>query len=546
MNASKRSVPLGGARKPGGNSLRIAFAIAALAALGLSAAAEAPLNVGSKRFTESYILGEILTQTAQGAGEASAVHRQGLGNTAIVLGALTQGSIDVYPEYTGTIAKEILKLDAVPPLPELNAKLAAMGLGVAVPLGFNNTYALAMRADDARAMGIARLSDLKSHPELKLGLSQEFIGRADGWPGLKRAYELPYETPRGLDHGLAYEAIAQHQVDAIDIYSTDAKIDKYGLTVLADDRNYFPRYDAVLLFRADLPQRLPRTWTALKSLEGRIDDASMRRMNAEAELDGKSFVAVAREFLAQKAASGAAPPASIASSAMPAGAQPASGGGFWGKLFGPDFARLTLEHLLLVFASLAASIALGIPLGVLAARRPASEGLILGMTGVVQTVPALALLAFLIPITGRIGAIPAFIALALYALLPIVRNTHAAMTQIGRGVKQAAQSLGLESGTILRYIELPLGAPTILAGIKTSAVINVGTATIAAFIGAGGYGERIVTGLALNDHAMLLAGAIPAAALALLIEGAFRLGERWLVPAGLGLSPQGPQEARGG
>jgi osmoprotectant transport system permease protein len=201
-------------------------------------------------------------------------------------------------------------------------------------------------------------------------------------------------------------------------------------------------------------------------------------------------------------------------------------------------ARLTLEHLLLVFASLAASIALGIPLGILAARRPASEGVILGMTGVVQTIPALALLAFLIPITGRIGAIPAFIALALYALLPIVRNTHAAMTQIGRGVKQAAQSLGLENGTILRYIELPLGAPTILAGIKTSAVINVGTATIAAFIGAGGYGERIVTGLALNDHGMLLAGAIPAAALALLIEGAFRLGERWLVPTGIRLSQQ--------
>jgi osmoprotectant transport system permease protein len=538
MSAPQRSAPRARAGKRAAKALGIALTIAVFAALGPGAAAETTLNVGSKRFTESYILGEILTQTAQAAGEAAVVHRQGLGNTAIVLGALTQGSIDIYPEYTGTIAKEILKLDAVPPLPELNAKLAAMGLGVAVPLGFNNTYALAMRADDARAKGIARLSDLESHPELKLGLSQEFIGRADGWPGLKRAYELPYETPRGLDHGLAYEAIAQHQVDAIDIYSTDAKIDKYGLTVLADDRNYFPRYDAVLLFRADLPQRLPRTWTALKGLEGRIDDGSMRRMNAEAELENKSFIAVAREFLAQKTA-GAARPASIAPSAMPAGAaQRASADGFWQKLFGPDFARLTVEHLLLVFASLAASIALGIPLGILAARQPASEGLVLGMTGVVQTIPALALLAFLIPVTGRIGAIPAFIALALYALLPIVRNTHAAMTQIGRGVKQAALSLGLESGTILRYIELPLGAPTILAGIKTSAVINVGTATIAAFIGAGGYGERIVTGLALNDHAMLLAGAIPAAALALLIEGAFRLGERWLVPAGIRVSRQ--------
>src|SRR5205814_8080027 len=235
-----------------------------------AAIAASTLAVGSKRFTESYVLGEIIKQSAQAAGEAAATHSQGLGNTAIVLNALTTGAIDVYPEYTGTIAKEILKLDAVPSLAELNAKLAPMGLAAGVPLGFNNTYALALRGDDAKAKGIARLSDLKTHPELRLGLSQEFIGRADGWPGLKQTYDLPFATPRGLDHGLAYEAIAQRQVDVIDIYSTDAKIDEYGLTVLADDRHYFPPYDAVLLYRADLPRRLPKTWTALQQLEGKI------------------------------------------------------------------------------------------------------------------------------------------------------------------------------------------------------------------------------------------------------------------------------------
>src|SRR5215831_19405682 len=247
------------------------LACALFIALPLAAAAAGPpLSVGSKRFTESYILGEILTQTARAAGETDAVHRQGLGNTAIVLNALTGGNIDVYPEYTGTIAREILKLDTVPPLAELNTKLASMALAVGVPLGFNNTYALAMRGDDARAKGITKLSDLKAHPELKLGLSQEFIGRNDGWPGLRRAYDLPFETPRGLDHGLAYEAIAGGQVDVIDIYSTDAKIDKYNLTVLADDRAYFPRYDAVLFYRADLPQRFPRSLEAFRKLEGAI------------------------------------------------------------------------------------------------------------------------------------------------------------------------------------------------------------------------------------------------------------------------------------
>jgi len=503
----------------------VSVALAPMVCAAALAAAAAELHVGSKRFTESYILGEIIKQTALAAGEAPATHSQGLGNTAIVLNALTTAAIDVYPEYTGTIAKEILKLDAVPPLPELNAKLGTMGLAAGVPLGFNNTYAIALRGDDARAKGIAKLSDLKPHPELRLGLSQEFIGRADGWPGLKRAYELPFETPRGIDHGLAYEAIAQKQIDAIDIYSTDAKIDKYGLTVLADDRNYFPRYDAVLLYRADLPQRLPKTWAALQKLEGTIDDAAMRRMNAAAELDGKDFAAVAAEFLAKRP--GAAPSAKTVAT-----------GDFWSKLLGPDFAHLTFTHLALVFVSLIVSIVIGIPLGILAAKRPATEALILGATGVIQTIPSLALLAVLIPLTGRIGAAPALIALSAYALLPIVRNTHTGLAQISRGMKQAAESLGMTAGTILAKIELPLAAPTILAGIKTSAVINVGTATIAAFIGAGGYGERIVTGLALNDHAMLLAGAIPAAALALLIEGAFRIGERWIIPAGLRRSVQ--------
>src|SRR5215468_302271 len=259
-------------------TIRAAALAAALFAVS-SALAAPELNVGSKRFTESYILGEIIKQTAEATGETTAVHQKGLGNTAIVLNALTSGNIDVYPEYTGTIAKEILKLDAVPPLPELNAKLAPMGLAVGVPLGFNNTYALAIRGDDARRGNITKLSDLKSHPELRFGLTQEFIGRADGWPGLKRAYDLPFDTPRGLDHGIAYEAIAGKQVDVIDIYSTDAKIDKYGLTVLDDDRKYFPRYDAVLLYRADLPQRFPRAFEAFRKLEGAIDEAAMRRMN---------------------------------------------------------------------------------------------------------------------------------------------------------------------------------------------------------------------------------------------------------------------------
>lgn len=485
-----------------------------------SAAGEPEVRVGSKRFTESYLLGEILVASVERGG-ARATHRQGLGNTAIVLGALEAGSIDVYVEYTGTIAREILRLDTVPALAQLNAGLAARGLQASVPLGFSNGYALAIRGDDARTLGLRRLSDLVAHPSLRPGMTQEFIGRADGWPGLKAAYGLPFATPRGLDHGIAYDALERGQVDLIDVYTTDAKIDRHGLVVLDDDRHYFPAYDAVLLHRSDLPTRAPTAWQALSRLAGTIDEQQMRALNAEAEIDRRPFATVARDWLEPHAG-----PAPVQS------APATTGAAFLDRLFADDFARLTLEHLLLVVGSVSASVLIGLPLGVIAARHPAWSPVLLTGVGMMQTIPSLALLAFLIPLTGQIGFLPAFLALVIYALLPIVRNTHTGLLEVRPGVREAGHALGLAPRQILRLVELPIAAPTILAGVKTSAVINVGTATIAAFIGAGGYGERIVTGLALNDHATLLAGAVPAAGLALLIEGGFSIIER-LQPAPL-------------
>jgi osmoprotectant transport system permease protein len=483
--------------------LPLKLAVAAAAAASFGAAAADTVEVGSKRFTESYILGEIVTRTVNGE------HKAGLGSTGIVFAALEAGSIDVYPDYTGTIAKEILRLPGRPGLAEIDRALAARGLGAGIPLGFNDSYALAMREERAAALGIARLSDLAAHPGLRLGLSPEFTARADGWPGLKAAYRLP-QTPIGLEHGLAYAAIAAGTIDVMDVYTTDAKIERYRLRVLADDRAFFPRYDAVLVYRRDLAQRFPAQFARLKALQGRIDERQMIRMNAAAELEGKRFAEAASLF-------------------FPPGATAAAGRrGFWAALLGSDLGRLTLQHLLLVAVSLAAAIAVGLPLGVAAAKLPRAAQPILGAVGVIQTIPSLALFAFLIAALGRIGAAPALIALFLYALLPIVRNTQAGLAGAGRGLVQAAQALGLGSRDILLRIELPLAAPAILAGVKTSAVINVGTATIAAFIGAGGYGERIAAGLALNDPVLLLAGAIPAAALALAVQAAFELAERRL------------------
>ena len=475
-----------------------------LAALQGAAMAGDVLRVGSKRFTESYILAEIIGQTA--APYAPVQQRPGLGNTAIVFEALKSGSIDVYPEYLGTIALEILKRPAPVSLEAVNRALAPLGLGAAVPLGFNNTYALALRPGGDRQL--QSLSDLAHRPDLRLGLSHEFLGRADGWPGLARRYRLP-QQPVGLDHGIAYEALAAGQVDVIDIYSTDAKIKQYGLRVLADDAGYFPRYDAVLVYRLDAVQRFPQAWQALQRLEGRISEADMIAMNAAAELERKPFAAIAHEYLSPHAQNKTAAP-----------------GGLRSKLFDASLWRLTREHVLLVLLSVLCASALGVPLGVLAAYLPRLRQPVMAAVGVLQTMPSLALLAMLIPLLGTIGTLPALIALFLYALLPIVRNTSIGIEQVPAELRMAALALGLSARDRLLYIELPLALPVILAGMKTAAVMSVGTATIAAFIGAGGYGERIATGLALNDNDMLLAGAIPAALLALATQFVFEAIER--------------------
>lgn len=459
------------------------------------------LLIGSKRFTESYILAEILTQTA--AQSTAAIHRPGLGNTAILYEALKNGAIDLYPEYLGTIELEILKRPtATLSIDQVNRELAPAGLAVAIPFGFNNTYALAVRSKMATRLHLVSIDDLAAHPELRIGTSHEFLGRNDGWPGLARTYSLP-QKPIGLDHGIAYEALAKGQIDVIDAYSTDAKIQKYGLTVLRDDKHYFPRYDALVMYRRDIPQRFPKAWSDLMRLAGHIDERRMIAMNSSVELDHQTFAAVAHAFL-----TGATTLAAHKT-------------GLWDKLAGNDFWRLTFEHVRLVVLAVLAASLLGVPLGVAAFSLRRVRAIVMMIVATLQTIPALALLAFFIPLFGRIGTIPALAALFVYSLLPIVRNTLTGLSGVSTGLREAARALGLGWWDRMKSIELPLAGPLILAGIRIAAVISVGTATIAAFIGAGGYGQRITVGLALNDNDMLLAGAIPAAALAVAVEALF-------------------------
>jgi osmoprotectant transport system permease protein len=495
-----------------------------------------PLVVGSKRFTESYILGEVVSQAVTAAGHNRVVLKSGLGNTGILLSALRSGEIDLYPEYTGTITREILKTEQVLSLAEINARLLPSGLQAGVLLGFDNSYVLAVRRDVAEKLQLRTISDLAKHSELVLGLSHEFIGRSDGWKGLANRYQLGKLAPKGLDHGLAYEAIRARQIDVMDAYGTDSKLLRDRLVVLQDDLNFFPTYDALLLYRSDVPTRFASTWKVLSGLQNTISQQTMGELNARAEVDGHPFAVVARDFLRTQGSGQVKDQvrgqdktsATGVEGNVPYAERASTQQSFMQALLGPDFWRLSAQHLFLVLVSLLLAIGVGIPLGVLSFYRPKAGQVVLSVTSVIQTIPSLALLAFLISLFGLIGTIPAIVALFLYALLPIIQSTHAGLSEISPSMRQAATALGLSARDQLYLIELPLARTMILSGIKVSAVLSVGTATIAAFVGAGGFGERIAQGLALNDTSMLLAGAIPSAGLALLMQYLFFVFERRL------------------
>lgn len=495
--------------------LRLALFVAGSWGLLGSPARGAPpeVKVGSKAFTESVILGDIAAQLIRSAG-ITAIHRRQLGGTQVLWNALLHGEIDVYPEYTGTLRQEILG-GAVPGEDALRAALAEKGVLLSQTLGFNNTYALGMKEETAERLGVRSISDLRRHPDLKFGFSNEFMDRADGWPGLRDRYQLPQRDVRGLDHDLSYRGLESDALQVTDLYSTDAEIRYYGLRVLEDDWRYFPAYNAVWLYRAELRERAPDAVETLLRLEGRISRNAMVEMNARVKLDRIPENRVAADFLAAHLALAA----EVAEETV-----------------GTRLLRNTRDHLVLVAISLTAAILIAVPLGIVAAKRPPAGQLILGLVGILQTIPSLALLVFMIPLLG-IGETPAIVALFLYSLLPIVRNTCAGLQDIPPAIRESAAALGLPPGARLRRVELPMASRAILAGIKTSAVINIGTATLGALIGAGGYGQPILTGIRLDDLGLILQGAIPAATLALLVQGLFEVFERLLVPQGLRLKP---------
>lgn len=490
-----------------------------------TALAEETVHIGSKAFTESVILGEMLTSIAgckqiQGDRTFRVKHMAELGGTQILWKSLLNGEIDAYVEYSGTLQHEILSGRSAETLSQIVAAVGKDGVRATGPLGFNNTYALGMRKARATELKIKSISDLKNHPELELGFSDEFIERSDGWSGIRERYTMPDFKVRGLDHSLAYRGLGNGSIDVIDLYSTDPEIITYDLQILEDDLGHFPKYEAIIVYRADLEERYPNLITAFKQFEGKIDSDTMAKMNADSRVRRIPENKIANSFI-HTAIDKDLILAEVSDSR-------------WRRRLS-SLSKNTLQHLLLVVVSLAAAIAVALPLGVYSYKQPRLGRWILGIVGVIQTIPSMALLVFMIPLLG-LGPLPAIVALFLYSLLPIVRGTYTGLCSLPESIHESALALGLPDLARLKLIEMPMASQQILAGIKTSAVINVGTATIGALIGAGGLGQPILTGIRLADIGLILQGAVPAALLALAAQSLFGWLERFFVPAGLRLS----------
>lgn len=487
--------------------------LAVLLCTGLCAQAygAAPaIVVGSKIFTEGYILGELAAQTVEASSPPVPVNRKlGMGSTGILFESLTSGAIDVYADYTGTLTEAIIKNPQLRSQREIQEALLKLDLVMSEPLGFNNTYALAVRESFARRNGVRTISDLaRLKSTVRAAFSYEFMDRADGYPGLTKKYhfDMSPKNVNRMEHSLTYQAIDQNAVDVIDVYSTDAKIRKFNLRVLADDLSYFPVYQAVWVARKAFVDRYPAQWQALGKLAGTIDVNTMLDMNAKADIDKQSYARIAAEFRGTQSHESDTLTSAIA--------------------------HRTVEHLRLVAISLLFSIVIGVPLGIAAVRFHATGQAILLLSAMIQTVPSLALLCFLIPLFG-VGTKPALVALCLYSLLPVVLNTFTGIRSIDPRHLENARAFGLTSRQILFRIVLPLASPMLLAGVKTATIVSIGTATLAALVGAGGYGAPIVSGLSLNDVPTILTGAIPAALMAWLAHGVFEVLGKVLIPAGL-------------
>lgn len=473
------------------------------------------IRIGSKEFTESYVVAEFLAQELeQHFGESIQIERQfGLGATAIAYQALTSDEIDLYPEYTGTLI-QTLKLksdDRDRLLDELNTR----GLAISAPLGFENSYALAATPEITQDLSLKRVSDLKRQlTQFKIGLTYEFHGRSDGWGQLLRSYPFLQNSvkPTLMEHSLLYTAVKNKRINIVEVYTTDPQIDDLSLVILADDARALPKYDAVFLASLKLQKRSPEVWAFINSLKNKLSAETIRHLNRQVEVVGLSPRQAVRNWLElskeNKVATSKQTQTTIA--------------GLKSQLV-----RRSAEHFSLVVVAFLIAAAIGLPLGVLASDHPRIGRPLLSVSGVLQTVPAIALLVVLVPLTG-LGFWTAVTALVAYAAFPIASSTVAGLNSLSIETLDLVRLMHLNQWQALRWVRLPIAKLSILSGLRIALVSTIGNATLAALIGGGGYGALILSGLSTQRIELVFLGAIPAALSAIFVQAAFSWTERTL------------------
>jgi osmoprotectant transport system permease protein len=504
-----------------------------LCMISMPAWASDTIVVGSKNFMESRLLAEMFAQLIEARTQLTVKRRLGLAGTQVCFEALKTGGIDLYPEYTGT---GLVTLLGEPPMSDRTAVLNRVrteflqrwNIWWLAPLGFENSYALALRRDQAQALGLQTISDLiPIGSTLKAGFGYEFIERADGLPGLQQQYGFRFQHIVGMQETLKYQATANGDVDVLDVYTTDGRLSVYDFLVLEDDQHFFPPYDATALIRGDTLEQYPELASVLSLLTNALTPERMRIWNLLVQEQGQPVPQVAREMLLDLHLL-------LDPKPLPSSSQQRSSQSLFVYMWNmrATLAVRTVEHLGLAGLGLLLGIALAIPVGLILERWRKGAETMIRIVGMSQTIPSIALLAFMIPLFG-VGTFPAIMALWIYSLFPILRNTFTGVRDAAPNVVETGRALGMTEWQILKAVRLPLAAPTIMAGIRTSAIWTLGTTTLAAFIGAGGLGVPIVAGLQLADVNVILSGALPATMLALAVDALLAWVEHGVKPRGL-------------
>lgn len=489
------------------------------------------ITVGSKAFTESMILSEMIAVLLEEKYDLQVSRKLNLGGTNVVFNAITNGNIDIYPEYTGTAYLSILKqnkrLSALETYDFVQERFSKnYNIMWSKPLGFNNTYTLAMRSDDSKFKNVSQISEIADlTPTLTLASPHEFLERNDGFPNFSKFYQLKFQDDKikAMNSGLTYSALLNNKVDLIVSYSTDGRIKAYDLKTLEDDKKFFPVYEAAFLIRKETLTNYPQVKEAFGLLEGSLSEKEMIKLNDISDRLKVSPKVIARNWLISQGF--------IDGELDLQKNKPQSFFQFL-KSKKNYLLKITKEHLLLSFGSLFIAILFSVPFGILISKNATLKNVSFPVINTVQTIPSLALLGFLIPLLG-IGVVPAIVALVLYSILPIVRNTYTGISRVDKQYIEVSKGVGLTSWQILFYVEIPLALPTIIAGIRTSVVIVIGTATLSALIGAGGLGDPIFRGVSTLNHQLILLGAIPSALLAIFADRFINLIEARVVSKGI-------------